>query len=128
MNNSIIADIRHQMRTFSSSIFRLEYLGLRFLLRKWRKLHNEELNVLYSSPNIFRVIKSIRMRWARHVAGMGERTVVCGVLVGNPKGRRPPGKPKRRWEDSNKMDLQEVGCGSRSGSSWLRIGTVGKPL
>jgi len=75
---------------------------------EWRKLHNEELNDLYSSPNIVRVIKSKRMRWAEHVACMGERRGVYRVLVGKPEGKRPVGRPRRRWEDNIKMDLQEV--------------------
>jgi len=78
---------------------------------EWRRLHNEELNSLYSSPNIVRVIKSIRMRWAGHVARMGEERVMYRVLVGKPEGRRPLGRPRRRWVDNISMDLQEVGCG-----------------
>jgi hypothetical protein len=70
---------------------------------EWRKLHNEELTDLYCSPNIVRVIKSGKMRWARHVARMGE----TGFLWGN----RPLGRRRYRWEDSIKVDLQEVGCG-----------------
>ena len=78
---------------------------------EWRRLHNEELNDLYSSPNIVRVIKSISMRWAGHVARMGEKTGVYRILVGKPEGWRPLGRPKRRWVDNIRMDLQEVGCG-----------------
>jgi len=74
--------------------------------REWRKLHNEELNDLYCSPNIVRVIESRRMRWAGHVARMGERSVVYRVLVGKPEGKRPLGRPRRRWEDNIKIDLQ----------------------
>jgi len=66
---------------------------------------------LYSSPNIVWVIKSRRMRWAGHVARMGKRRGVCKVLVGKPEGKRPLGKPRRRWENNIKMDFQEVGCG-----------------
>ena len=78
---------------------------------EWRKLHNEELNGLYSSPNIVRVIKSRRMRWAGHVARMVEGRGVYRVLVGKPEGKRPLGRLWRRWQDNFKMDLQEVGCG-----------------
>ena len=78
---------------------------------EWRKLHNEELNDLYSSPNIVPVIKSRRMRWAGHLARMGEKRGVYRVLVGKPEGKRPFGRPRRRWEDNIKMDLKEVGCG-----------------
>jgi hypothetical protein len=89
-----------------------------------RKLHNEELNGLYSLPDIVRVIKSRRLRWAGHVARMGEGRGVCRVLVGKPEGKRPLGRPRRRWEDNIRMDLQEVG----SGLGWLRIGTGGGRL
>jgi hypothetical protein len=71
-----------------------------------RKLHNEELNNLYSSPNIVRVIKSRRMKWAGHVARMVEGRGVCRVLVGKPEGRRPLGKPRRRWKDNIRMNLR----------------------
>jgi len=78
---------------------------------EWRKLHNEELNNLYSSPNIVWVIKSRRMIWAGHVARMGEGRGVYRALAGKPEGRRPLGRPRRRWEDTIRMDLREVGCG-----------------
>jgi len=78
---------------------------------EWRRLHNEELNDLYSSPNIVRVIKSRSMRWAGHVARMGEENGVYRVLVGKLEGRRPLGRPRRRWVDNIRMDLQEVRCG-----------------
>ena len=77
----------------------------------WRRLHNEELNDLNSSPNIVRVITSRRMRWAGHVARMGEETGMYRILLGKPDGRRPLGRPRRRWVDNIRMDLQEVGCG-----------------
>ena len=85
---------------------------------EWRKLHNEELNDLYCSPNIVRVIKSRRMRWAGHVARMGERRGVYRVLVGKPEGRRSLGRTRHRWEDNIKMDLQVVGCG---GMDWIEL-------
>jgi hypothetical protein len=75
----------------------------------WRKLHNEELHNLYSSLSIIRIIKSRRMRWAGHVARMGEMGNVYGLLVGKPEGKRALGRPRRRWIDNIKMDLLEVG-------------------
>jgi len=78
---------------------------------EWRRLRNEELNDLYSSPLIVRVIKSRRMRWAGHVARTGEERGVYRVLVGKPEGKRPLGRPRHRWVDNTRMDLQEVGCG-----------------
>jgi len=78
---------------------------------EWSRLHNEELNDLYFSPNIVRVIKSGRMRWAGHVARMGVERGVYRVLVEKPEGRRLMEIPKRRWVDNIRMDLQEVGCG-----------------
>ena len=81
------------------------------LTGEWRKLHNEELNDLFSLPNIVRVVKSKRMRWAGHMAHMGEDSGVHRVLVGKPEGKRPLGSPRRGWEDNIKMDLQEVGGG-----------------
>ena len=81
------------------------------LTREWRKQHNEELNDLYSLPNIVRVVKLRRMRWTGHVARMGEDRGVHRVLVGKPERKRPLGRPRRRWEDNIKMDRQEVGGG-----------------
>jgi hypothetical protein len=85
---------------------------------EWRKLHNEELNDLYSLPNIVRVVKSRRMRWAGHVARMGEDRDVHRLLVGKPAGKRPLGRPRRRWEENIKMDLQEVGGGR---GDWMEL-------
>jgi len=85
---------------------------------EWRKLHNEELNNLCFLPNTFRVIKSRRMRWAGHVACMGERRGVYRVLVEKPKGKRPLRRPRLRWEDNIKMNLQEVGCGN---VDWIEL-------
>ena len=96
---------------------------------EWRKLHNEEPNDLYCSPNIARVVKSRRMRWAGHVACMGERRGVFRVVVVKPEGKRPPGRLRSRWKDNIKLDLQEVGCGGVwTESSWLWIGTGGGHL
>jgi len=72
---------------------------------EWRRLYNEELNDLYCSPNIVRVIKSRRIKWVGHVARMGEERGVCSVLVGKPEGSRPLGRPRRRWVDNIRMDL-----------------------
>jgi hypothetical protein len=74
----------------------------------WRKLHNEELHNLYSSPSIIRIMKSRRMRWAGHVARMGEKRNVHRLLVGKPERKRPLGRPRRRWIDNIKMDLLEI--------------------
>jgi hypothetical protein len=78
---------------------------------EWRKLHNEELHNLYSSPDIIRQVKSRRMRWAGYVARRGEERKVYKVLVGKPEGKRPLGRPKRRCEDGIRMDLREIGLG-----------------
>ena len=82
------------------------------------KLHNEELNDLYVSPNIVRVIKSRRMRWAGHVARMEKKRGIYRVLVGKHEGKKPPGRPRRRCEENIKMDLQEVGCESMD---WIEL-------
>jgi hypothetical protein len=84
----------------------------------WRKLHDDKLHSLYSSPNIVRVIKSRRMRLAGHVARMGEGNSVCRVLVGNPEGKRPLGRPRSRWEDNIKLDLREKEI---DGTNWIRL-------
>jgi hypothetical protein len=76
---------------------------------EWRKLHNEELHNLYSSPNMIRTIKSRRMRWVGHVARMGKKRNAYRILVGKPEGRRPLGRPRRRSVDSIKIDLREIG-------------------
>jgi len=95
---------------------------------EWRRLHNEELNNLYSSPNIVRVIKSRRMRWAGHVARMGEERGLYRVLVGKTEGKRQLGRPRRRWVDNIRTDLQAVGCGcmdrielAQDGDSWRTL-------
>jgi hypothetical protein len=85
---------------------------------EWRKLHTQELHDLYSSPNIVWVIKSRTVRWAGHVAWMGEERGVYRVLVGKPEGKMPLGRPRHRWEDNIRMDLQEVGCG---GMDWIGL-------
>jgi hypothetical protein len=84
---------------------------------EWRRLHNEELKDLYSSPNIIRAIKSTRMRWVGHLAHMGEKRDAYRILVGIPKGRRPFGRPRRKWDDNIKMDIQEV----EWGMNWIDL-------
>jgi hypothetical protein len=86
----------------------------------WRKLHN-----LYSSPSIIRMIKSRNMRWVGHAARMGEKRNACRILVRKPEGKRPRGRPRRRWVDNTKMDLREIGWDGMDwvGLIWLRIGT-----
>jgi hypothetical protein len=88
---------------------------------EWRKLHHEELNDMYSSPNVIRMIKGRSIKWAGHVARMGERRGVYRVLVGKPESKRPLGRPKRRWDDNIKMDLQDVGCGVMD---WIDLAQV----
>jgi hypothetical protein len=81
------------------------------VMGEWRRLHNEELHDLYSSPSIIRIIKSRRMRWAGHVAPMGEKRTACRLLVGKLEGRRPLGIPRRRWLDNINMHLADIGLG-----------------
>jgi hypothetical protein len=107
----------HRLRVFENMVLRRIFGPKRDEVSgEWRRLHNEELNDLYSSPNIFRVIKSRRMKWAGHVACMGEGRSAYRILVGRPEGRRTLGRPRRRRDDNIKMDLQEVGWG---GMDWI---------
>ena len=106
------------MRVFENRVLRIVYGPKRDeVIGEWRKVHNEELSDLYSLPNIVRVVKS-RIRWAGHVARMGEGRGVHRVLVGKPEGKRPLGRPRRRWEDNIKMDLREVGEGC---GGWMEL-------
>jgi hypothetical protein len=84
----------------------------------WRKLHNEELHSLYSSPSRIRMIKSTRMRWAGHVARMGEMRNAYRILVGKPEGKRPLGRPRRRWVNNIKMERREIGW---DGMDWIDL-------
>ena len=86
--------------------------------REWKKLQNEGFSELYSLPNTVRVIKSRRMRWAGHVARMGKKRAIYRILMGKPEGKIKLGRPRCRWEDNIKMDLQEVGCG---GKDWIKL-------
>jgi hypothetical protein len=88
------------------------------LIKTKEILFNEELHNLYSSPDIIRQVKSRRMRWARHVARMGAERKVYKAFVGKPEGKRPPGRPRRRWEDGMRMDLRENGL---EGVDWIRL-------
>jgi len=101
-----------RLRVFENRVLRRIFGPKRYEVKgEWGKLHNEELNDLYSLPSIVRVIKS-RMRWAGHAACMGKRRVVYRVVVGKPVGKRPLGRPRRRWGDNIKMDLQELCWGN----------------
>jgi len=101
-----------RLRVFENRLLRRVFGPKRVeVTGEWRKLHNEEPNDLSSLPNIVWVVKSRRMRWAGHVARMGEGRGVYRVLVGKPEGRRPLGRPRHRWEDNSKTDHQEVGGG-----------------
>jgi hypothetical protein len=107
----------HRLRVFENRVVRI-FGPKRVEDGSWRKLHNDELHSLYSSPNIVRVIKSRSMRCAGHVAGMGEGRSVYRVLVGRTEGKRPLGRPRRRWENNIKMDLREIGI---DGANWIGL-------
>ncbi|KAJ4431656.1 hypothetical protein ANN_20255 [Periplaneta americana] len=109
----------HRLRVFENKVLRKIFGAKRDeATGEWRKLHNTELHALYSSPNIIRNLKSRRLRWAGHVARMGESRNAYRVLVGRPEGKRPLGRPRRRWEDNIKMNLREVGCDDRD---WINL-------
>jgi hypothetical protein len=112
----------HKLRVFENRVLRRIFGPKRDEDGSQRKLHNDELNSLYSSPNIVRVIKSRRMRWAGHVARMGEGRGVYKVLVGRPEDKRPLGRRRLRWEDNIKMDLSQMWIDGEN-CSWLRIGS-----
>jgi hypothetical protein len=107
----------HRLRVFENRVMRI-FGPKREEDGSWRKLHNDELHSLYSSPNIVRVIKSRRISWAGYVARVGEGKDVYRVLVGRPEGKRPLGRPRRRWEDNIKMDLREIGI---DGANWIQL-------
>jgi hypothetical protein len=99
----------HRLSVSENSVLRRIFGPKREEDGSWRKLRNDELHSLYSSPNIARVIKSRRMRWTGHVARMGEGRGVSRILVGRPEDKRPLRRPRRKWEDNIKMDLREIG-------------------
>jgi hypothetical protein len=109
----------HRLRVFENRVLKRIFGPQRGeVTGGWRKLHKEELHGLYSSPSIVRVIKARRMRWAGHVARMGEVRGAYNILVGKPEGRRQLGRPRRRWEDDIKMDLRETGFGD---VDWIHL-------
>jgi hypothetical protein len=102
----------HRLRVFENRVLRRIFGPKRDEVSgEWRKLHNEELRDLYPSPSIIRLFKSRRMRWAGHVARMGEKRNAYRLLVGNPEGKKPLGRPRRRWVDNVRMDLGEMEWG-----------------
>jgi hypothetical protein len=107
----------HRLRVFENRVLRI-FGPKRKEDGSWRKLHNDEIYSLYSSPNIVRVNKSRRMRWAGHVARMAEGRSVYRVLVGRSEGKRPLGRPRRRWEDNTKLDIREIGI---DGANWIQL-------
>jgi len=113
-----------RLRVFENRVLRRLFGPKRDeVTEEWKKLHNEKLNDLYSSPIIIRLIKSRRRRWVGPVAHMGESRGVCRVLMGKIVGKGPLGAPADRWEGNIKMDHQEVGWGVWTGSVWLRVGS-----
>jgi hypothetical protein len=115
----------HRLRISENRVLRKIFGPKREEDGSWRKLHNDELHSLYSSHNIVRVIKSRRMRWAGHLARMGEGRGVYRVLVQKSEGKRPLGRPRRRWEDTIRWTLERPGSIGRTGFGWLRIGFSG---
>jgi hypothetical protein len=115
---SLILREEHRLRVFKNRVLRKIFGPKRDEDGSWRKLHNDELHNLYSSPNTVRVIKSRRMRWTGHVARMGEGRGVYGVSVERLECKRPLRKSRRRWEDNIKMGLREIGI---DGLNWIRL-------
>jgi len=119
----------HRLRVSENRVLRRIFgLEREEVTREWRKLHNEELSDLHASPNIVRVIKSRTVRWAGHVARMGERRGIYRVLVGKPEEKRPLGRSRHRWRIILRWIFRKSDVGVWTGSSWLRIGTGGGHL
>jgi hypothetical protein len=120
---------KHRLRVFKNRVQRRIFGPKRDeVTGEWRKLHNEELHNLFSSPDIIRQVKSRRMRWVGNVVCIGEKRKLHKILVGKSEGKRPHGRPRSRWEDGIRMDLGEIGFGVWIGFNWLRIGTGGRLL
>jgi hypothetical protein len=116
----------HRLRVFENRVLRRIFAPKKDeVTGEWRKLHSEELHNFYSSPDVIRHVKLRRMRWVGHVARIGDEREVYKVLVVNPEGKRPLGRPRSRWEDGIRMDLREIGLGVWIGFDWLRKGTGG---
>jgi hypothetical protein len=111
-----------RLRVFETRVFKRIFGSKRDEDGSWRKLHNDELHSLYSSPNIVRAIKSRRMRWVGHVARMEEGRGVYEALVGRPKDKRPLGRQRRRWEDNIKLDHRKIGI---DGANWIQLAQNG---
>jgi hypothetical protein len=112
----------HRLKVFKNRVLK-RIFGPKWdeMMGEWRKLHNKELHDLYSSPSIIRIIKTRRMRWAGHVARMGEKRYAYRLLVGKPETKRPLGRPRHRWVDNITMDLGEVGLGD---VDWIGLAQV----
>jgi hypothetical protein len=110
---------QHRLRVYYENMVLHEIFGLKSeeAAGEWRRLHSEELNNLYASPYTIRVKKSRSIRWARHIAGMGELKNVKNILNGKPKGNKPLGRTRHRWEDI-RMDITEVGW---EGADWIYL-------
>jgi len=108
----------HRLRVFENRVLRRIFGPKRDEDGSWRKYHNDELHDLYSSSNLVRVIKAGRLRWAGHVARMGEGRGVYRVLIGKPEAKRLLGRPRGRWQDNIKLDLREIGI---DGANWIRL-------
>jgi hypothetical protein len=116
---SLVFSEEYRLRVFENSVLRRIFGPKRDeVTGEWRKLHNEELHILYSSSNIIRQIKSRKMTWAGHVARMGEERKVYRVLVGKLEGKRPLGRSRRRWEDGFRIDLRDTGL---VGVEWIQL-------